>query len=310
MRYLPQVKYEPIIDPPFRRTNVDKCTVCFTSYPDICTGEIIEYLLPVDKQDIEAAQKVLIDNPSYELKTGSTDYFNKLYDVPDRIIPCSSKCLYFIVRPLSKTEVIQIYENKCLCYPPQEIKSILSKLDKMNIQYYLFRVLVTANIKLYPINHNQIDYLVNSSRVHLPNNHLKIIGEDGRICEDGDYFDVDDWITCQELRKPTIEWDNDFQVLSFDIQDFEGHVQFYIPGIVITNAPPTDPLDVQVNSDGDTKLMYALRCRQYDVAEKFITKQSHSLKNFKGETALDLLQRQVQEAKECLDFEKNFLDLL
>lgn len=297
------LKCKPLAAPPFRITNMITEDTTFTLYPNIGTYEVVEYLLPVDRKDIDAANQVLVDNPSFMLKKCPNEQYHRtVNDVSERIVPFDSGSLYFIVRSRTREEVMKMYENKCLYYPPNEIDRVLKDLDRLNLPYYLHNVLVIAEFDISVNNWDGLECSVRDGRIYPPNN-LAFIDEDGQTCESGDYFWAGDWVKKCELRRPTLNWDAKPEILTFDVDSMDGTIKYYIPGIVITNdTSQVDPLDKHVNSDGDTQLMEAIRKKDYKLANESLTKQSFDIMNFNGETALDLIEKRVIEAKELLEF--------
>lgn len=79
----------PFTAPPYRVTQPEHAKKA-SLYPDNDLIEMIEYLLPVDKADVDAARKTLQDNPNYLLFVSGNNVYESARRAPTREIAVSN----------------------------------------------------------------------------------------------------------------------------------------------------------------------------------------------------------------------------
>lgn len=203
--------------------------------------DIIEYLLPVNQQDVDATNKLLDEHPEWQLYT---TFYAPPYNPLDhtlfraavkRHVDIGAETIYFVVNtnPTNcqlRNFIRRNMQDKTFCFEKAVFLKAKKLLAEVGMSFSIRPILITC-----PFNIDTHDETIN---YNLMTGQTKNLGcTDPNVDFKINQFSLEDWMENWSGR--TCDFDPKTNVLSYDIKSKTGEVEFYIPGIQLVTGATT-----------------------------------------------------------------------
>lgn len=203
---------------------------------------IIEYLLPVNQNEVDATNKLLEEHPEWQLYSGAhmAPYYppaqSSLQTIEKRHINIGAETIFFVVNnnPSScqlRNYIRQKMQDKTFCFGKGSFLKAKKLLTELGMSFSIRPILITC-----PFNHE----VAHDETI---NNNLLVEKTENLGCTDPNVdfkinqINLEDWMENWSCR--SCDFDPKTKVLSYDINSKTGVVEFYIPGIQLVATDDT-----------------------------------------------------------------------
>lgn len=202
---------------------------------------IIEYLLPVNQNEVDATNKLLEEHPEWQLYSGPhvSPYCppakSSLQAIEKRHIDIGAETDFFVVnnKPSScqlRNFFRRTMQDKTFCFGKGSFLKAKKLLTELDMPFSIRPILITCPFNLYVYD-------------KVINNNLLVEDTENLGCADPNVvfkinqISLEDWM--ENWSFMTCDFNPKTKVLSYDINSKTGEVEFYIPGIQLVATDDT-----------------------------------------------------------------------